>query len=323
VWACSQTLRSQLATLIANWSALEAISLPDGLPSAKGLRMRRSIGIVAGCLAVALLALPPLISWAGPTVSLGRKVLEADRVAVGKIDHSEWNTLLTKYVDNKGNVDYAQWKLSAGDQKLLDSYIADLSGASFPADATRNQKLAFWINAYNAVTVKGILREYPTTSIRNHTAKLYGYNIWKDLKLVVGDRSYSLEAIEHEVLRKMGEPRIHFAIVCASIGCPQLLNEAYLPARIDEQMTRNATAFFADPAKFRADPQAGTVQVSPILSWFASDFGADDATRLKFIAPFVPASARALVASGRARLSYLDYDWGLNDRSKLSPPSPQ
>jgi hypothetical protein len=283
--------------------------------------MHRSIWIAAGCVAVSLLVLPPVISWAGPTVTVGRQVREPDRVHVGKIDHSTWNTLLKKYVDNKGYVDYTQWKASVGDQTTLDNYINHLSAASFPAAATRNEKLAYWINAYNAVTVKGILREYPTTSIRNHTAKLYGYNIWKDLKLTVGDKAFSLEGIEHEVLRKMGEPRIHFAIVCASIGCPQLLNEAYVPARIDEQLTKNATAFFADPAKFRADPQAGTVQVSPILSWFASDFGADDAARLKFIAPYVPASARAFVSGGRARVSYLDYDWGLNDRSKLSPSS--
>jgi hypothetical protein len=166
------------------------------------------------------------------------------------------------------------------------------------------------------VTVKGILREYPTTSIRNHTARLYGYNIWKDLQLLVGGKPYSLEAIEHEILRKMGEPRIHFAIVCASIGCPRLLNEAYSGEKLDQQLTVNTQAFFADPAKFTADASTGTIQVSPILSWFAEDFGADTAAQLKTIAPYLPESARPLASSGRARVRYLDYDWGLNDRSK-------
>jgi hypothetical protein len=197
-----------------------------------------------------------------------------------------------------------------------DDYILLLSTAAFPASATREEQLAFWINAYNAVTVKGILREYPTTSIRNHTPKLYGYNIWKDLQLIVGGNGYSLERMEHDVLRKMGEPRIHFAIVCASIGCPRLLNEAYTPDNVDSQLTRNARAFFADPKKFKADPGSATIQISPILDWFASDFGADTSARMKTIAPYVPDTAQPTASNSRVRVSYLDYNWGLNDRAK-------
>ena len=253
---------------------------------------------------------------AGPTITVGRNVAVGERVSVGKIDHSGWDALLKKYVDERGYVDYAKWKATTAHQKTLDDYILQLSAAAFPANATQEEKLAFWINAYNAVTVKGILREYPTTSIRNHTAKLYGYNIWKDLQLLVGGKAYSLEGIEHEVLRKMGEPRIHFAIVCASIGCPRLLNQAYTAEKVDEQLTLNAQAFFADPKKFNADPRSGTIQVSPILSWFASDFGEDTTAQMKAIAPYVPTAAQGLAKSGRASVSYLDYDWGLNDRSK-------
>ena len=253
---------------------------------------------------------------AGPTVTLGTNVPPAQQVPVGNIDQSGWDVLLKKYVDERGNVDYTKWKATAADTKALDDYLLQLSATSFPANASQGEKLAFWINAYNAVTVKGILREYPTTSIRNHTAKFIGYNIWKDLQLLVGGKAYSLEGIEHKVLRKMGEPRIHFAIVCASVGCPRLLNEAYTAENVGEQMTLNAQAFFADPTKFNADPRSGTIQVSPILSWFASDFGEDSAAQMKTIAPYVPTAAQALAKSGRARVSYLDYDWGLNDRSK-------
>ena len=111
--------------------------------------------------------------------------------------------------------------------RVLTTDINGLSQANPQAHSTRHAKLAFWINAYNAVTVHGILREYPTSSIRNHTAKLAGYNIWKDLQLAIGGRAYSLDTMEHMILRPEREPQIHFAIVCASIGLSRLLNEAY------------------------------------------------------------------------------------------------
>jgi hypothetical protein len=175
--------------------------------------------------------------------------------------------------------------------------------------------MAFWINAYNAVTIHGILREFPTTSIRNHTAKVFGYNIWDDLLLPVGGRTYSLNQMEHDVLRKMGDPRIHFAIVCASIGCPPLLNSAYLPSQLDKQLTANPKRFFADKQKFRYDTSRKTMQLSPILKWFSEDFGADRAAHLRTIAPFLPnQSAQALATGGEASISYLGYDWGLNDQ---------
>ena len=110
--------------------------------------------------------------------------------------------------------------------------------------AKRESQLAFWINAYNAVTIRGILREYPTTSIRSHTPRLFGYHIWKDLKLYVGGKPYSLDQIEYEVLRQMDEPRIHFATVCASISYPNLLNEAYVPGELEIQLAANAKDFF-------------------------------------------------------------------------------
>lgn len=254
---------------------------------------------------------------AGPTVTIGGNVPAAQRVPVAKIDHSAWDHLLKKYVDTNGYVAYSAWQASAADKTTLDDYLNHLSEASFSRESSREAQLAFWINAYNAVTVKGILREYPTTSIRNHTAKFYGYNIWKDLQLVVSGRPYSLEGIEHEVLRKMGEPRIHFAIVCASVGCPRLLNEAFTADRLEEQLTANARAFFADRTKFAADTRAGTIAVSPILDWFGKDFGADTSAQMRSIAPYLPESAQPLAKSGSVRVKFLDYDWSLNDQSKL------
>lgn len=276
-------------------------------------RLKFAAAIAAG-LGVAACALSNL--YAGPVVTVGANVPADQRVPVQQIDHAVWDALLKKHVDADGMVGYGPWKHSAADMQALDRYLVHLSSASFSPQAPRSAQLAFWINAYNAVTMKGILREYPTSSIRNHTAKFIGYNIWKDLQLVVQGRAYSLDQIEHEILRKMGDPRIHFAIVCASIGCPPLRNEAYTADQLDEQLTANAKAFFADPAKFQYDSARRTVSVSPILKWFAEDFGDDQAERMRRIAPFLPdAAAQRLAQSGRVRVTYLDYDWELNDQA--------
>lgn len=260
-----------------------------------------------------LLTLAPRVQ-AGPEVVVGRDVPSTQRISMSELDHQVWTELLAKYVDSRGMVDYTTWKASSSDQAKLDKYIDQLAGVRVSTANQRSVQLAFWINAYNAVTIKGILREYPTTSIRKHTARLWGYNIWKDLKLRVDGKKYSLEDIEHNILRKLGEPRIHFAIVCASIGCPRLLDEAYVPQEVDDQLTLNAKAFFGDRAKFRIDANAKRVYLSPILSWFGEDFGSSRSAQLRAIAPYVPNNATELVTSGKARVSFLDYDWGLNDQ---------
>lgn len=259
--------------------------------------------------------LPVERSYAGAKWSVGKKQPAEQRVSIDQIDHSLWDVLLQEYVDSNGYVDYRSWKRD-GEQQL-DLYLRELSKAITSKRATKNAKLAFWINAYNAVTVKGILREYPTTSIRNHTAKVFGYNIWHDLLLIVGEEQYSLDHIEHKILRQMGEPRIHFAIVCASVGCPRLLSRAFVPTRLDEQLTANAKHFFADSSKFRIDAQQ--VWLSPILNWFADDFGANRAAQLRAIAPYLPSpTAQRLARNGSASVNFLDYDWDLNDQARLS-----
>ncbi len=258
----------------------------------------------------------PEPSYAASTVTLGSDIPAAERVPVENIGHGSWDALLKKYVDSQGMVDYTAWKNSRDDMRALDQYLDQLSKADTAADATKADRLAFWINAYNAVTVRGILREYPTTSIRNHTARLFGYNIWDDLQLYVGGKLVSLNQMEHEILRKMNEPRIHFALVCASIGCPRLLQEAYVPEKIDQQLTANAKAFFADPAKFQFEVQDQLISVSPILDWYGEDFGKTTAAQLQQIAPYLPEAARELAKSGEARVRYLDYDWDLNDQAR-------
>jgi len=280
------------------------------------MRNRSISPILVAMVMVSLSILSRDSCIAGSKVTIGAKVPTDQLVSMDQIDHCDWDGLLKRYVDQKGNVAYAQWKQSAADVRILDSYLAQLSTANPVAQASQGAKLAFWINAYNAVTVRGILREYPTTSIRNHTAKLVGYNIWDDLLLTVGGKSYSLNQMEHEILRKMGEPRVHFAIVCASRSCPRLLSEAYTAKDLDAQLTTNTKVFFANPGNFRYDRSRRRFQISAILDWFGGDFGSDQAAQLRRISPYLPSrEASDAAASGAGSVSYLKYDWGLNDQA--------
>ena len=254
------------------------------------------------------------------TIVLGRNWPADQQVSVSDADHHSWSMLLGRYVDEQGNVDYAGWQKSTEGLQALDAYLNHLSQADLDTQASRPARMAFWINAYNAVTMRGILREYPTTSIQNHVSRFGGYNIWRDLLLLVDGKPYSLGQMEHDILRPMQEPRIHFAIVCASRGCPRLLDEAYTPARLEDQLTLGARSFFADPTKFRYESETNTIYVSPILNWYASDFGSNQREQFKTIAPFLPSDeARRITAQPRVR--FLDYDWSLNDQP-VAPPLP-
>ena len=283
--------------------------------------LRKILCWLAGLVAVVVLTLVSL-RLARPTVVVGREWPLAQRVAADLISHQPWDELLHRFVDDAGNVDYAAWKQSADDLRLLDEYLGSLSRLDEQRAVSQPQRLAFWINAYNAVTVRGILREYPTTSIQNHVAHVWGYNIWRDLRLIVGDTNYSLGQIEHAILRPLNEPRIHFAIVCASRGCPRLLNEAYTAQRLEVQLQRNTLAFFADPTKCTGDATRHELRLSPILNWYAADFGSPTPILLQRIANWLPHDAQSLARSSNVRIVYLDYDWNLNDQSSATPPLP-
>jgi hypothetical protein len=250
-------------------------------------------------------------------LTLGKVVAEASAVSMSEIDHSSWNQLLQTYVDASGGVNYAALKASMQDSKVLDDYITQLSSASLKKRSTREAQMAYWINAYNAVTVKGILQEYPTTSIRNHTSETGGYNLWKNLLLNVGGQQISLDAIEHKVLRPMGDPRVHFAIVCASEGCPRLLNQAYVGETLDAQLNTNAQHFFSLAQNFQHDARTRSFKLSAIMKWFGTDFGQNQAAQLKAIAPYLPTKeAQAAANANSVRVSHLEYSWKLNEQSK-------
>lgn len=277
---------------------------------------RKMLWLLGGVLALVLVGtliahtLRPRVQVGGPS---------GDRVPLARIDHGPYTALLQKYVNDQGLVAYRRWKASPEDIKALDDYLAHLGAADLKTEATREEKLAFWINAYNALTLKGILMKYPTRSIREHTPLVGGYNIWKDLLLYVDGASYSLDDIEHRILRKLGEPRIHFAAVCASKGCPPLPPRAYTAAELDAQLSATARKFFANPANLRLNEAEQAVAVSQLFSWYGSDFAATPAGVIIKLRPYFPDNARpAWLDAPDLTVDYLDYDWSLNDQD---PPS--
>ena len=227
-------------------------------------------------------------------------------------EHRAWTRLLEQYVKD-GRVDYAGLRREA--RPALSGYLDLLSAVSRTCYARwmREQRLAFWINAYNAYAVELILEHYPVRSIRAigwwpGAAFRTKFIPMKDF--TGGD--LSLEDVEHEHLRKeFREPRIHFAIVCASVSCPPLRSEAYRATDLERQLDDQARRFLADPTKNRFDPKSRTLHLSSIFKWFRGDF---EGTLPAFVARYVdPATAAALREPG-VRVEFLDYDWSLNGR---------
>ena len=204
--------------------------------------------------------------------------------------------------------------------ELLKSCIVTtlLAGARVEALGSDAEREAFWINAYNLLAIKAVLDQYPTVSIKDG-GSLFS-PIWKKSIGAVGGPPYSLDAIEHGILRKaFREPRVHFAIVCASLSCPDLRPEPFVAARLGAQLDGQTAAFLGNPAKGLAPGADGrSARVSSIFKWFAGDFessgGVPAFIRAK-AASDVAVRIRALTDAG---LSYLDYDWSLNDTARVS-----
>lgn len=210
--------------------------------------------------------------------------------------HEVWTSSLKKHVDVDGNVNYAAWKK---DTALLDSYIKSLE-ENPPADYwSRNDSLAYFINAYNAVTVKLILDYYPIKSIRKLITP------WRFKRFELDGEKVSLNHIEHEILRKMNEPRIHFAINCASASCPKLLNTAFYSHIMEEQLEAVTYDFINDEKRNKLTEKE--MSVSRIFQWFAGDFGSKK-ERHAFIRNY----AKGTVAKN-AKIRFLNYDWSLNE----------
>lgn len=212
------------------------------------------------------------------------------------INHSAFTALLKKYVSKDGVVNYKGFKK---DQSKLQTYITSLSEHMPTDNSSKNEKLSYWINAYNAMTIDLILQNYPLKSIKDIRSP------WEQELWTLGGKKYDLETIEHEILRKMNEPRIHFAINCASFSCPPLLNEAFTAEKLERQLTQVTKAFLADSR--RNTITANTLEISKIFKWFSKDFK-QNGSLIDFLNRYSD-----IKINGNAKKNYKEYDWNLNE----------
>jgi len=219
-------------------------------------------------------------------------------------NHQPWTELLQKHVSRDGNVDY---KGFVRDSHKLNQYLQSLASHP-PRDQWEEDRIkAFWINAYNAFTVKLILQHFPVKSIKEIGGRIPFVNSPWDIRFIkIGNETMDLNHIEHGILRKkFKDPRLHMALVCASRSCPALSREAFESAKLNEQLDQVTREFLADP--LRNSFVSGKAQISMIFKWYAEDFGRTRGIR-DFIGKYGPVRL-----SGSQSLQYLEYDWSLND----------
>jgi Protein of unknown function, DUF547 len=242
-------------------------------------------------------------------VVLGTNCIAKPTTADAKaIDHTTWDRLLKKYVNDKGFVDYAGFKK---DEAALGSYLEVLSkNAPNPKTWSTNEQLAYWINAYNAYTIQLILNHYPVASIKDigSTIKIPFVSTGWDIKFIrIGGKKLDLNNIEHGIIRKQfSEARIHFALVCAAKSCPKLRNEAYTSERLNTQLDDQARDFLNDSNKNNITTTKASL--SKILSWYSGDF-----TKSMPITDWLNKYAKTKVTD-KTTIDYLDYNWELNGK---------
>lgn len=220
------------------------------------------------------------------------------------VTHEVFTGVLHKFVDEQGWVDYAALQ---EEDSALNAYLDHLSHAHPNAkNWTDNESKAYWINTYNAFTLRLILDHYPTESIKDIKSGIPFINsVWDISFIEIEGRSYSLNDIEHRILRpNFKDPRIHFAINCASVSCPVLRREAYEASTLEDQLNEQARLFINDP--LRNQIEGGSVKISKIFKWFNSDF-----TRESDLPTYINQYINQPIPK-EATLEYLPYDWRLN-----------
>ena len=229
-------------------------------------------------------------------------------------DHSKFDQILKQYVDHKGLVDYNRISKDSRFKEYMESLkfvkVEDLS---------RNGQLAFWLNAYNAVTIDKVIKWKPKKSVRETLSP----GVWTSTKFfntrdhVVAGRRLSQDDIEHEILRKkFKEPRIHFAIVCASSGCPPLARFAFTDEDVQAKLEEETRKYINSSRGTRIDYAKNTFYLSKIFDWFSSDFESKSDSVLGFIKPYLSKEARSFVERD-PKIAYIHYDWALNAKEPL------
>ena len=215
---------------------------------------------------------------------------------------SIFDSLLQKNVDKTGRVDYQSLK---NNETLLDNYLAYIQNNEPTKEWSSNKKKAFWINTYNAYTIKIILNNYPLKSIRD--IKIDGKTAWKIPFVKVGQKRYTLDQIEHKILRKkFNDPRIHVGINCASVSCPRLWNFAFTEDNIASSLDNLMKVFINDTTRNKISKK--NVALSEIFNWFSKDF-IKNGTIISYLNTYA-----AIKISEKASIKYLTYDWSLNKK---------
>jgi hypothetical protein len=253
---------------------------------------------------------------AAPRAELWERWLAHDPASTGTVDHAPFARFLDRYLrpgeDGINRIAYGA--VAAEDRAALDSYLAALAAAPVSRLA-RDEQMALWINLYNALTVQTVLDHYPVTSIRsiNISPGLFTRGPWGAKLVSVEGEPLSLDDIEHRILRPIWrDPRIHYVVNCAAIGCPNLAARPYRADRLEQQLTRAALDFVNHPRAVRIEN--GRLVVSSIYHWYQEDFGGSEAGVIRhLLAHAEPGLAMRLQAFDRIARHH--YDWALNDAS--------
>ena len=258
--------------------------------------------------------------------AVATSVLLASMASYADFNHSTWDSLLNKNVTmtNGGKASVVNYAGMKADQSKLDSYLAatgKVSQSEFNG-WNKDEQLAFLINVYNAGTVDLVLTKYPNLKSIKDIGGIFG-SPWKQDFVTVLGKKRSLDDIEHNIIRgskRYNEPRIHFAVNCASIGCPALLNDAFTGNKLDKQLEQVTSKFLADSSRNRL--KGSTLEVSPIFKWYKEDFesnwrGTKDLEG--FLARYSSSlgfnkSQTADLKAGKTKISYTNYNWNLNKK---------
>ncbi len=221
------------------------------------------------------------------------------------IKHDKWDKLLQKHVTNDGCVDY---KGFIKDSLELNEYLNQLSTHHPSEKWSKNERFAYWINAYNAFTIKIVIKNYPLESIKDIGGSVYRINTTWAIKFInIGEQTYSLDNIEHDILRpKFKDARVHVAVNCASESCPPLYNHSFEADKIDSQLDEIFKAFLKDTERNKITKDK--IEISKIFKWFSGDFKRDASSIVEYLNKYAP-----IKINDDAEVEYLDYLWGLNE----------
>ncbi|MEG5042121.1 MULTISPECIES: DUF547 domain-containing protein [unclassified Microcoleus] len=231
---------------------------------------------------------------------------------IATIDFTIWDELLQRYVDDFGRVNYRRWKAEGAD--VLRAWLESLADVDLADGTDADARLALWLNAYNAIAISQVLEVYPIASIR---PKVLGIPNWLSFldfftrsNTIIGGKKYSLNQIEHAILRpEFAEPRIHFALVCASVGCPLLRRGAYFPESVRTQLEADGSRFIHNPDKVRYDAEKKTLYLSKIFKWYGEDFVKAAGSVAEYVGGYL---GPEVAVGDKWAIVFLPYDWNLN-----------